>query len=261
MNFDRTNSGSMQATLVSHYGIKAKPFSGIIQHCQNMLSELLPDAFRPYELEQVHGTIVGLEGYRKGQGIINAHFKALRQEERNIRWLELLNFLRSERFPDFKVRIGGFRHERDYGFLSQHSHPYLRSFSIRNNIAVAMGWPIDGSGFPDILDQLRRRFNEFNVLHRWHRTPDEIDNDLYFVLGRVDSSQLNHSSIVAVEHRMRLFLSEQSEMIIPINNSVLSIVRYLDTQLPRQTSCSLSISDSSLDESMLMTLYPDYDVL
>lgn len=251
----------MQATLVSHYGVKVKPFSEMIQSCQNMLSELLPYAFLPYELEQVHGTIVGLEGFRKGQGIINFHFKALRQEEKTVQYVELLNFLRSERFPNFKVRIGGFRHERNYGFLSQNSHPFLRSFSIRNDIAVAMGWPIDASGFPDLLDQLRRRFNEFNVLHRWHRTPDEIDNDYYFVLGRVDRSQLNHTNIETAEQQMRLFLSEQSEITIPINNTVLSIVGYLDTQLPKQNSCSFSITDDSLDESMLSALYPDYDGL
>ena len=38
------------------------------------------------------------------------------------------------------------------------------------------------------LERLRRDMRRFGVLHKWHDPPERIDNDFYFVLGRVDPS-------------------------------------------------------------------------
>lgn len=197
----------MQVTLVSFYGEKNGKVVEFIRFCQDKLSKLLLSAFRPYEMEQVHATIIGLEGCRLEDKIKNENFHSFSKEERFMSAVELLDYLRSDDFPSFNIRIGGYRHHEDYGFLSQSKHPYLRSFSIQSSIAVAMGWPYDDENFPDTLERLRRHFNELNILHRWHRKPSEKDNDFYFVLGRVDRRFVGDIQIQQVEEEMRLFLA------------------------------------------------------
>jgi hypothetical protein len=248
--------GWMQATLVAYYGDKTGNLLDMIRACQNKLSELLLASFRPYELEQVHGTIIGLEGCRVGDSIRNENFRKFRKEERLMSPEKLLEFLRSDEFTSFKIRVGGYRHHLDYGFLSRSKHPYLRSFSIQGEIAVAMGWPFDGDSFPDVLDKLRYRFNDLNVLHAWHRKQGDIDNDFYFVLGRVDRRFLSDVQIQRVEEEMRLFLAGINTLIFPIDKAALSIVGFLDTQLPIQTSCSFRITDQTLNASKFLSLYP-----
>lgn len=249
--------GKMQAALVSYYDEKPPLLRELIRYSQDKLASLLLSSFRPYEMAQVHGTIVGLEGYRLGDGIVNAHYRSLRGEDKTVAPRELLEFLRSDQLPSFNVRIGGFRHHVDYGFFSQNRHPYLRSFSIQNDIAVAMGWPYDGVDYPMVLDRLRRQFNNYNVLHRWHRQLGSIDNDYYFVLGRVNRKLLTDVQVQGVEEEMRRFLAGLTGLTLPIDHSVLSIVGYLDTQLPVQTSCSYRINGNELDEFKLLELYPD----
>ncbi|MGR9087195.1 MAG: hypothetical protein ACU841_08985 [Gammaproteobacteria bacterium] len=251
--------GTMQAALVSHYGGKTGILRDLIRSCQDKLSELLLSSFHPYELEQVHGTVIGLEGWRVDDQIMNQSYQRYRNEKRFMSPQRLLELLRSGELPSFDIRVGGYRPHQDYGFLSQNKHPFLRSFSIQNQIAVAMGWPCNGNRCSEALNELRYRFNELNVLHRWHRSPGAIDNDFYFVLGRIDRRFLSDARIQRAEEAMRLFLSERSEMYVPIDPSVLSIVGYLDTQLPLQTSCSFQVFDSNLDAQKLLGLYPAYE--
>jgi hypothetical protein len=246
----------MQVTLVSYYGEKSGKVLEFIRCCQDELSRLLLSAFRPYEVEQVHATIIGLEGCRLGGKIRNENFGTFYQEERFMSAGELLDVLRSNDFPSFDIRIGGYRHHEDYGFLSQSRHPYLRSFSVQGSIAVAMGWPYDEEQYSDVLERLRRRFNELNILHRWHRKPSDEDNDFYFVLGRVDRRFVSDIQIKQVEEQMRLFLTGVNDLKIPVTKDALSIVGFLDTQLPPQTSVSFKIGDAELTESRLLKLYP-----
>jgi hypothetical protein len=195
----------MQVTLVSFYSEKSGKVMEFIRLCQDNISKLLLSAFHPYEMEQVHATIIGLEGCRLGDKIKNENFQSFCKEERFVSAIELLDFLRSDDLPSFDIRIGGYRHHEDYGFLSRGKHPYLRSFSIQGPIAVAMGWPYDNEKYSDALEKLRRHFNKLNILHRWHRTPSEEDNDFYFVLGRVDRRFVSDIQIQQVEEEMRLF--------------------------------------------------------
>ena len=249
--------GKMQLTLVSYYGEKTKPALDLIRLCQDKLSAMLLSAFRPYELEQVHGTIIGLEGCRVGSLIRNDNFSSNRGEDRQMSPAELLRYLRSNEFPSFSIRVGGFRHYKDWGFVSRSQHPYLRSFSIHGSIAVAMGWPIEGDSFTDTLDKLRHKFNEINVLHKWHKKEGDKDNDFFFVLGHVDLRSISAVQLQGVQEEMRLFLAGLNDVIIPINKEVLSIVGYLDAHLPIETSCSFKTNDSQLNPERILHLYPD----
>src|SRR5881394_3532147 len=126
----------MQLTLVSHYGPKPAALGEKIRLLQSMLTEQLGSGFKPYALEQVHGTIIGLEGARVGMHIRNENFRRYRGTERLIDFHGLLHFLRTWTEPDWNVRLGGFDPVRDHGFTSAGQHPFVRSFSVRGEIAV-----------------------------------------------------------------------------------------------------------------------------
>ena len=147
----------MQLTFVSHYGPKPAPFVEKIRLLQSMIAEQLGGRFEPYTVEQVHGTVIGLEGARSETRIRNENFRRFRGTERFIDFQGLLDFLRTRPESDSDVRIGGYDLACDYGFTSSGQHPFLRSFSIRGEIAVAMGWPQSLGTVVPSLDELRGR--------------------------------------------------------------------------------------------------------
>ena len=93
--------GQMQVTLVAHYGHKPAELAQLIADLQDMLASPLRSAFQPYQVGQVHGTLIGLEGYRVGGKVRNDELQLLVDLEK------LLSFVRSE-IPSIKVRVGGF---------------------------------------------------------------------------------------------------------------------------------------------------------
>ncbi|NET52120.1 MAG: hypothetical protein F6K09_26535 [Merismopedia sp. SIO2A8] len=50
-----------QVTLISLYGEKSLELVNLIRHCQKMIAGITGIEFIPYELPQVHATILGLE--------------------------------------------------------------------------------------------------------------------------------------------------------------------------------------------------------
>jgi hypothetical protein len=50
-----------QVTLVAFYGEKLDELSTLITQCHERLISILVDVFSPYDIPQVHATIVGLE--------------------------------------------------------------------------------------------------------------------------------------------------------------------------------------------------------
>src|ERR1700730_3315003 len=99
--------GRMQLTLVSHYGRKEPRLADLIRRTQDVLSENLKSSFRPYQMDQVHGTIVGLEGHHVSGGIRNRNWAEL-GEQRRVDYAKLLNFLRGHDFPTLDIQLGGY---------------------------------------------------------------------------------------------------------------------------------------------------------
>jgi hypothetical protein len=243
----------MQLTLVSHYGPKLAPFAEKIRLLQSLIAEQLGRRFEPYTAEQVHGTIIGLEGARFGARIRNENFRRFRGEERFINFQGLLDFLRAQPEPDWEVRVGGYDLACDYGFTSAGRHPFLRSFSVRGEIAVAMGWPHRSGSFVSSLDELRRALQYFGALHKWHQRESDVDNDFFFVLGRVppdtESAQRD-----AAQHIIREHLAAEP-LLAPVTRATLSFVAYLDPQLPPETSQTLRLNDLQVTASLLAGIY------
>lgn len=242
----------MQVTLVSHYGRKPDDFADLIRACQGLLSGSLHRAFRPYQLGQVHGTIIGLEGEQDGGTIRN------RNSGKQVDPAVLLAFLR-EQLPDMEIRIGGYRRSADYGFKSRGAHPFARSFSIRGSFAVAMGWPVASASFPNSIDELRWRFGrELGLRHKWHEVEGDLDNDFYFVLGRVEPG-VGTSALRRATNEVRTYLSGLEGVGVRIRRESTWVVAYVDDQLPLETSHALRVDDPHLTPERLLALYTAVD--
>jgi len=243
----------MQLTIVSHYGKKSVELINLISMLQDKLSECLGFAFKPYDMEQAHGTIIGLEGIFTAKGILNKWFKENTNEDRYMETERLLGFIKSDGIKEIKIKIGGYHFHKDYGFKSREQHPFLRSFSIQGKIAVAMGWPIENDKYVKTLYQLRKDFEQVGVLHKWHKERYE-DNDFFFVLGRVDKEYVNPLVLERTASEMRLILAGIDER-ITIGKDTMSIVAYIDPQLPITISGAFSFNDESLTSKLINHLY------
>ncbi len=246
----------MNLTLVAYYGPKEDgEVRGLIETAQGLLREALKTAFDSYDIEQVHGTIVGLEGTRVGNLVINTNFVRRRQSLKAFSLQRAIEIAGS--MPQFDIRIGGFKDGTAYPFTSRGLHPYLRSFSIQGDIAVAMGWPVDGDRFPLHLDRLRKKFTAANALHAYHSALDDIDNDFYFVLGRIKRSEVSDLALQLLQEKMRDALAELDPVGIRIDKSCLRIVAYSDARLPSGECQAFSLEDAARNVANLVALYDE----
>jgi hypothetical protein len=246
--FDAT----MQLTLVSHYGEKPSEFAAMIRELQDRVSVSLGESFHPYAVEQVHGTIIGLECTSMDGAVCCENFLRLRHEHRAFDFGAMLNYLRQ--LSGFDLQVGGFRSNKDYGFLSQNQSPFIRSFSIQRETAVAMGWPVEGANFPRALDGLRRALEPFGALRKWAWREGEVDNDFYFVLGRVIGS-LADSNRQEIERRLREQLASLKPLTLRISPASLAFIAYSDLRLPLETSRVFNVNDPKTTAELLASAY------
>ena len=186
--------------------------------------------------------------------IVDCNFQAIRGKRHIINWQELLNFLRDPKFPEISIRIGGFNLNCNYGFTSRSQHPFLRGISLQGEIAVAMGWPFGEGGYTTALDELRRSFQKFGVLHKWHQTEDDIDNDFFFVLGRVDRTHVSQAEEELIQAELRALLAGMTLPIV-INQRTISFVSYVEPQLPLSTSRNIPIVDTTFGQQEAVAEY------
>jgi hypothetical protein len=219
--------------------------------------------FRPYPLAQVHATVLGLEKLPR-PGLYNRNLHDFRGELRAMRLPELFGFIIEPDHLPFDAQFGGFAN-RDYGFRSRGARPFQRSFSIQGRTAVVIGWPVRAAGdgrssaphWPLILEELRRSAQRFGVLHRWHRQPSDVDNDLYLRLGLLDG-ELADAQRELIEQEMRRALSNSAPSTVPIGPSDLAVVAYPDGEetLPVDRSEVLRLADPRLRcENFVADLY------
>jgi hypothetical protein len=254
-----------QATLVAFYGAKRGPLRNFLTTWQDRLGRLLRElgagtVFRPYPLAQIHATMLGLERCPE-PGFPNRNFQELRGRAQVMRLPELFASILESRHLPFDAQFGGFE-DRDYPFRSRGAPPYDRSFSLQGKTAVVIGWPVcqgkHGAGaYPMVLDQLRRGAQRFNVLHRWHRDPADVDNDLYLRLGFLDGD-LADSQRRLIEDAIRRTLSASSPLILRLTVSDLAVVSYPadDETLPIARSEIVPLTEPRLrHEDFIAALY------
>jgi hypothetical protein len=268
-----------QVTLVMLYGPKPSNVSGLIAECQERLRRRFGECFEPYDLRQVHATLVGLERV-SASAMNNLYLEKYRRQQKPMDFAGLLNFLRTGgRFP-FQVQIGGFQ-QRDYPFVSQGNRPYERSFSLQNiaaslpgetAVALMMGWPLRGEPggtigtnalhfiqeariYPTVLDEFRQSVQCFNILHRYHAQLAAVDNDLYFRIGLLRRSPPDYLLREEVERGMRDFLSRMKPTIIEISLADVYLASYMDETLPLGSTEVCSINESGVTPEFICSLY------
>ncbi|MEM7758772.1 MAG: hypothetical protein AAF298_11700 [Cyanobacteria bacterium P01_A01_bin.40] len=240
MSLDRKNKYE-NVSLVAFYGHKPPPLINLIQKLQEAIANhsLIQNQFIPYQLKQVHGTIIGCEGIVTESGIISHWFHYKRRENRYLDFAGLIDYLHNQiNFP-LTIRLGGYNRQQEYNFHSREQHLYLRSFQLQESaeqtIPVLIGWSWRKELISLEIDNLRRNLQQFNLLHKYHDPPEAVDNDFYLRLGTINS-RLTSPEREAVATDLRNLLETQPALDIPINLPDLAFAQYQDLLLTPATT-------------------------
>jgi hypothetical protein len=169
---------------VAFYGPKTGRLRELLAGVQALIAEHVGRDFRPYTLDQVHATLIALNGVRAGGTIVNEYLLEHAGERREMDLPRVMDILARRFATPLRVRIGGFRAGQAVPFTSRGQHLAERSFSAQGEAFVLVGWPADSlAGLGQPLDELRREMNAAGVLHRYHARPGDVDNDLHLVVG------------------------------------------------------------------------------
>jgi hypothetical protein len=197
--------------------------------------------------------MIGLEGWRVGRHVFSPNAVQACGASSPMDLSGLFRFIK-EMHP-FCIQIGGFVAHGSYPFTSRGLHPSIRSFGIDGSMAVVMGWPVADTSYPMTLDSLRRECKRYNVLHKYHQKEDDVDNDFFLVLGRVERTMLSEEKLEVVQVRLRRLLAEQEPLHVLLMPDDLSVIAYTDTQLPVSSSVKYSLVDALPQVEELKLLY------
>ena len=176
--------GSRFVSAVAFYGPKTGRLRELLTGVQALIAEHVGAAFRPYTLEQVHATLIALNGVREGGTIVNEYLLEHAGVRREMDLPRVMDILDRRFAVPLRVRIGGFRPGQAAPFTSRGQHLAERTFSVQGEAFVLVGWPADSlAGVGMALDELRREMTAAGALHRYHTRPADVDNDLHLVVG------------------------------------------------------------------------------
>jgi hypothetical protein len=169
---------------VAFYGPKTGRLRELLTGVQALIAEHVGGDFRPYTLDQVHATLIALNGVREGGTIVNEYLLEHAGVRREMDLPRVMDILARRFAVPLRVRIGGFRPEAAVPFTSRGQHLAERTFTVQDRAFVLMGWPADSlAGDARPLDELRREMNAAGVLHRYHARAADVDNDMHLVVG------------------------------------------------------------------------------
>jgi hypothetical protein len=176
--------GSRFVSAVAFYGPKTGRLRALVAAVQDLIAAHVGDDFLPYTPEQVHATLIALNGVRDGGAVVNEYMLEFAGQRREMDLPGAMDILARRFATPLPVRFGGFRPDRPAPFTSRGQHPADRSFSVQDRAFVLVGWPaasLAGDGQP--VEELRRELNAAGLLHRYHARPGDVDNDLHMVVG------------------------------------------------------------------------------
>ncbi|GAB4547430.1 MAG: hypothetical protein Tsb0014_42090 [Pleurocapsa sp.] len=227
-------------SLVAFYYRKPQELTELIQKIQAHLINIFPQQFTPYELEQVHSTVIGCEGVTTEAGIINRWYFQHQSQTKYMNFDRFLDYLNRNKYLPTTIRFGGYDRNQNYNFLSRGQHPYIRSFQLQaaaDNtwIPVLIGWSVEDNFITNRIDNLRRDAQQFNLLHKYHATSEAIDNDFYLRLGTIQG-ELTTEKTDEIATYVRNLLEKQSSVNITLDLDNLAFVKYQDLSLPLATT-------------------------
>jgi hypothetical protein len=247
----------LQHTLVAFIDAKPAALVELLCACQQELSKRLSHKFHPYELQQMHATLVGLE-HEPGSPGINRNFLLARGERRQ---MDILGYAQAIlEWPSWPlaIRFAGFA-PHHLPFYDNSRSPFIASFGIYGNLPVIAGWPIrlqtgsqaHNSGYTQDLDNLRRLAQSYNILHKYHVHPGIQDNSLYLRLGVCDP--LSEQEIASVSLDLRTFLQAFGAVTFSLSSQDISLVSYIENTLPPETSHAVPLHQLAPEH---LTVYP-----
>lgn len=247
----RTIYNTSSVSLVAFYGNKPASLKTLVQELQDCLAShrLTQGKFIPYPLKQVHATIIGCEGLISDRGIISKWFYQHKQETQNIDLAGLVKYLHRVDLP-LTIRFGGYDRQKNYNFVSRDRHLSIRSLQIQSlqqqGIPVLIGWAWENNRVTLALDNIRRDFEQFNLSHKYHSTPEAIDNDFYLRLGTIDRS-LSSLEMEAIASEIRHLLANKPPLYILMKLEDLAFARYRDLQLTPATTKAIPVAKISAE--------------
>ncbi len=245
--------GTRFISAVAFYGPKTGRLRGLLAGVQALIAEHLGDDFRPYSLEQVHATLIALNGVRAGGTIVNEYYLTNRGMSREMDLVQAMSIVTESFASPLEVRIGGSWPHRETPFTSRGRHPLERCFSVQGNAFVLVGWPTASlAGARRPLDELRRKMNAANVLHRYHAHAADIDNDLYLVVGH--HADAAAGSLKQTEAAVRDNLADDPADLAITMEDIKIVASDSHTLEP-----PLYVSDIPADESVLLALMSSAD--
>lgn len=173
---------------VALYGVKPEPLRELLETVQRICREILGDGFRPYTLHQTHSTLIRLDGTIDSETglLVNRHYVKLAGVSRPLDHRRVLDILSAHFMRSLSIQIGGIKPGDSMTFSSRGRALYERMFSEQDGALVLIGWPactlLNGI-IRRPLDDLRREMNRANVLHWYHRSWSDIDNDFHITIG------------------------------------------------------------------------------
>lgn len=227
----------MPYSLVSYYGEKESEFNRYLSNIQHRVYHYLGEDFSPYSIEQIHGTIIGLETVKIKEKNYSKWCQETNISKPPVDVNGLLNFLsKKPKIANFK--FGGFEKNKNHGFLSWKRHPYYRTFSIRGNTMVINGWPVNKVNnqwfVTDELYEWRVQLESFNLCHKWNIEGNQ-DNDLFMVIGRLNLTKTKPGHLEKLCEKMWEELSHTS-LTTSLAKNNLGLVEYQSTELAVNTT-------------------------
>lgn len=250
-----------QMTLISLYGSKPKKLQEPLKVlCDKIQSSNLKSFFKPYNLDQIHGTIIGMEKLPGSNDFYNANIWREFKNKRKMDFDPLIDVLYTH-LP-ITIRIGGF--DSSYkGFMSLDRKPYERSFQIQwsTRKVTLIGWPHEDEEFRSKnLWLLRKDIEEkCNIRHKYAKLKD---NDFFMVLGELtgfnslseqELRKLRTQSAV-LEENIRQYLS-YTPIDIQITSKDVFIALYENEALPLESTKIYGVEKHGANNSFIKTLY------
>ena len=249
-----------QVTLVSLYGQKQRSFAELVQGCSDLIFRSpLGGLFKPYQIVQIHGTILGMEKLPGAKEAYNARIWEETGDKVIMNFAQLLPIL--ERYLPLTVHFGGF--SKSFNKFESFGHsPYERSFQIQweTKRFTLIGWAHKDCDFTThrLLQELRNEIeSKCHIRHKYRR-----DNDLFMVLGEIaipdsmtdnELAQLKDISS-SVEVKIRDYLAD-NRIALAIDLDALSLVQYEDVTLSLSSTVSYSLKTSDIDTNFIESLY------
>lgn len=234
-------------SLVAYYGKKSLVFQQLIVNLQQRLKEKFAESFMAYDLEQIHATIIGCEGIKTEEGIVNKWFYTLRNEIKYIDYPGLLNYFFYSNILPAEIYFAGYQPKINYQFYSRKQHPCDRSFQLQVSgdqqlIPILMGWSMKNKVITTEIEQIRRDLQQFNCLHKYHKSAQDIDNDVYLRLGTITKT-FPVEKLEKIQQEIRQYLQHLAPIRLPLTLEDLAIVKYQDLTLPLTTTESYSLAE------------------